>query len=84
MSSGIIRDIDLKDLIFIDESGVNLAMVRLYAWSLKGSRAKEEKPNKREKNISLIGSVSVNEQMQLHLRLLLSKVGCTSYRKVLV
>jgi hypothetical protein len=28
----------LKDLIFIDESGVNLAMVRLYARSLKGSR----------------------------------------------
>jgi hypothetical protein len=28
----------LKDLIFIDESGVNLAMVRLYARSLKGER----------------------------------------------
>jgi hypothetical protein len=26
-------------VIFIDESGVNLAMVRLYARSLKGSRA---------------------------------------------
>ena len=29
----------MKDLIFIDESGVNLAMVRLYARSLKGERA---------------------------------------------
>jgi hypothetical protein len=33
----------LKDLIFIDESGVNLAMVRLYARSLKGERARGQK-----------------------------------------
>jgi hypothetical protein len=51
----------LKDLIFIDESGVNLAMVRLYARSLKGERAKEPKPTKRGKNVSIIGAMSVNE-----------------------
>ena len=34
-----VREVCFKDLIFIDESGVNLAMVRLYARSLKGSRA---------------------------------------------
>jgi transposase len=51
----------LKDLIFIDESGVNLAMVRLYARSLKGERAKGPKPTKRGKNVSLIGAMSVNE-----------------------
>ena len=50
-----------KDLIFIDESGVNLAIVRLYAQSLKGSRAKSPKPNKRGKNVSIIGAISVNE-----------------------
>jgi hypothetical protein len=50
----------LKDLIFIDESGVNLAIIRLYARSLKGERAKGLKPNKRGKNVSIIGAMSVN------------------------
>ena len=36
-------------------------MVRLYARSLKGSRAPGRKPNKRGKNISIIGAISVNE-----------------------
>ncbi|MEG4288610.1 hypothetical protein Q5692_08790 [Microcoleus sp. C2C3] len=39
-----IKEISFKNLIFIDESGVNLAMVRLYASSLKGQRAKGPKP----------------------------------------
>ena len=44
-----VREVCFKDLIFIDESGVNLAMVRLYARSLKGSIARGQKPNKRGK-----------------------------------
>ncbi|MEG4441171.1 transposase [Microcoleus sp. AT9_B5] len=56
-----IKEISFKDLIFIDESGVNLAMVRLYASSLKGQRAKGSKPTKRGKNVSIIGAMSVNE-----------------------
>jgi hypothetical protein len=56
-----VRNIALKDLIFIDESGVNLAMVRLYARSLKGSRAQGERPNKRGGNVSIIGAISVKE-----------------------
>ena len=59
-----VRNIDLKDLIFIDESGVNLAMVRLYARSLKGSIAQGERPNKRGKNVSIIGAISVNEVLR--------------------
>jgi hypothetical protein len=51
----------LKDLVFIDESGVNLARVRLYARSLKGSRTRGLKPSKRGKNVSIIGAISVNE-----------------------
>jgi transposase len=46
-------------LIFLDESGVNLAMVRLYARALKGKRARGEKPQKRGRNITLIGALSV-------------------------
>jgi hypothetical protein len=36
-------------------------MVRLYARSLKGSRAQGPKPNKRGRNVSIIGAISVNE-----------------------
>ena len=57
----IIKNINFKDLIFIDESGVNLAMVRLYARALKGERAKGPRPTKRGKNVSIIGVMSVNE-----------------------
>ena len=39
-----IRDIDPKDLVFIDESGINLAMIRLYARSPQGERAIGDRP----------------------------------------
>lgn len=53
-----IRDIRAEDRIFIDESGVNLARVRLYGRALKGKRARGEKPLKRATNISLISALS--------------------------
>lgn len=53
-----IRDVRVEDLIFVDESGVNLAMVRFYARALKGQRARGEKPQKRGRNISLISALS--------------------------
>ena len=56
-----IREIRPEDLIVIDESGVNLAMVRLYARALKGKRARGEKPQKRGKNISLIAALSLEK-----------------------
>jgi hypothetical protein len=56
-----IRDVRAQDLIFIDESGVNLAMVRLYRRALKGQRASGEKPLKRVTNISLISALSSAE-----------------------
>ncbi len=51
----------MEDLILLDESGVNLAMVRLYARALKGKRARGEKPQKRSRNISLIAALSIRE-----------------------
>lgn len=53
-----LRDIRVEDLIFIDESGVNLAMVRLYARALKGKRSRGKKPLNRGINISLISALS--------------------------
>lgn len=56
-----IREIRVEDLIFIDESGVNLALIRLYARALKGERARGKKPQKRGKNISIIGALSLQK-----------------------
>ncbi len=56
-----IRDIKVEDLIFIDESGVNIAMVRLFARAKRGQRARAAKPSKRGKNVSIIGAISVKE-----------------------
>lgn len=53
-----IRDLPTKDLIFIDESGVNLAMVRRYARAIIGRRARGTKPQKRGKNVSLLAALS--------------------------
>lgn len=35
----MITQVEAKDLVFIDEAGVNLAMARLYARALQGHRA---------------------------------------------
>ncbi|WP_157861315.1 IS630 family transposase [Rippkaea orientalis] len=56
-----IRDIKVEDLIFIDESGVNLAMVRLYARALKGKRARGVKPLHRGQSISIISALSLEK-----------------------
>lgn len=56
-----LRDIKVEDLVFIDESGVNLAMVRLYARALRGKRARGKKPQKRGKNVSMISALSLKK-----------------------
>jgi transposase len=56
-----VREVKAEDLVFIDESGVNLAMVRLYARSLRGQRARGKRPHQRGKNVSMIGAISVNK-----------------------
>ena len=48
-----------KDLIFLDESGVNLALTRLLARAPKGKRARGKRPQKRGKNVSLIGAIGL-------------------------
>lgn len=42
-----VRDIPAEDLVFVDESGVNLAMVRLYALSYKRSKSQGGKTSKK-------------------------------------
>ncbi len=56
----LIQGILAKNLIFIDESGINLALTRLFARSPKGKRARGARPQKRGKNVSLIGAIGLN------------------------
>jgi transposase len=49
----------LNNLVFVDESGVNIAMTRLYARALKGKRAHGYRPDKRGKNVTMIGALSL-------------------------
>lgn len=51
--------INPKELIFVDETGTNLAMTRNYARSEKGERANSVKPVSRGKLLTLIGAVSL-------------------------
>jgi transposase len=43
----------------MDEAGVNLAMIRVYARALKGQRAVGERPAKRGQNVSLANALSL-------------------------
>jgi transposase len=54
-----IRDVPVEDLIFLDEAGVNLAFVRLYARALRGQRARGTRPQKRGENVSMIGAIAL-------------------------
>ena len=53
------RGVTADDLIFIDESGVSLALTRLYARSLKGTRAYGRRPQNKGKNVSLISALGL-------------------------
>lgn len=46
-----------RDLIFVDESGVNVAMTRLYARSLRGTRAYGTAPRNWGENVSILSAL---------------------------
>ena len=50
--------IDVKNLVFIDETGINLALTRLYGRGEGGRRVYAERPRNKGKNITLIGAMS--------------------------
>ncbi|MEH2282851.1 MAG: IS630 family transposase [Nostoc sp.] len=54
-----IGSVNLEDLIFIDEAGVNIAMTRRFARSPQGSRAYGDRPDGRGKNVTMIGAMSL-------------------------
>lgn len=55
-----IRDIDPENLVFIDESGINLAMTRLYARSPQGERAIGDRPQQRGQTVSIVEALTLH------------------------
>ena len=51
--------VNLEDLVFVDETGSNLAMTRRYARSLQGTRAYNDAPYQRGNNLTLIGAIAL-------------------------
>lgn len=52
--------IDVRNLVFVDEAGVNLALTRLYARAMGGERASDSRPRNAGENVSLIGALSLD------------------------
>ncbi|KAI9130731.1 IS630 family transposase [Acaryochloris sp. CCMEE 5410] len=59
------NDVALEDLVFLDETGVNLAMVPLYGRAQQGHRVYNMKPNKRGINVTLIGAMALRGVMAI-------------------
>jgi transposase len=54
------RAIDAHDRVFLDETGVNIAMARLYARAPQGQRAYASIPVNKGKNITVLGALSLD------------------------
>ena len=54
------KTIDANDRVFLDETGVNLAMTRLYARAPQGERAYASTPVNTGKNITVLGALSLD------------------------
>jgi transposase len=50
--------IDIRNLVFIDETGVNLAMTRRYGRIEGGERVNDERPGNKGKNVTIVGAMS--------------------------
>ena len=50
--------VDVRNLIFIDETGINLAMARRYGRGERGKRVYDDRPGNKGKNVTLIGAMS--------------------------
>lgn len=57
------ESIESNNLVFLDESGCNLAMNRAYGRSPKGTRVQDKVPNKGE-NITIIGTMNLSGMHQ--------------------
>lgn len=55
-----VQKLDPKQLVFVDESGSNIALTRLYGRAIKGKRVKGIVPRNRGKNMTLISCLTLD------------------------
>ena len=60
-----VKDIDPKNLVFIDETGVVLGLTRTHARSQQGTRAYDSKPFYRGAKVTAIGAISIDKVIAL-------------------
>ena len=60
-----VRELDLENLVFIDEMGILLGLMRAYARAPKGTRATELRSVYRGKKITAIGAITINSVLAL-------------------
>ena len=53
---------DINNLVFLDESGVNTNMTRLYARALGGERAIDSTPLNTPQGTTILSSIRINGQ----------------------
>jgi hypothetical protein len=51
---------DACECVFLDETGINIAMARHYARAPQGQRVHTSKPLNKGKNITVLGALSLN------------------------
>lgn len=51
--------VDTRNLVFVDEAGVNLGLSRLYGRAVRGKRVTHSIPRNRGQNISVLGALSI-------------------------
>jgi len=54
-----VNTLEISQLVFLDESGSNIALTRLYARAPRGKRARGSIPRNRRKNVTLLASLSL-------------------------
>ncbi len=53
-----LRQVDVRRLVFVDESGTHTALARLFAWALRGQRARVQVPRTHGTNTTLVAALS--------------------------
>ena len=57
--------VEIRRLVFLDESGANLAMGRSHAWVLRGRELVEPRPRNWGDNLTLVGAIRVDRWLTL-------------------
>lgn len=60
MWSRIVRSIDARRLVFVDEFGVNVRLARLFGWAPRGVRSRGSVPRNYGKNLSVCAALSLD------------------------